>query len=224
MSQSSCSRSLGRDVMRSADLATIIRTLLIVLFAYLVILKFNAIAIIVLFVLIIALDGVDGFLAVREESNGAIGLIYYLRASMGNEEAHARVKQIKLSLSKKAPHGARIDVAGDRVVEYVPWLLFMFLHIVPLFVVIIIVIRHSFADALMASRGTSSKMKSGFARVVYASNASRAGINIMKLVTFSYLVLVYVLAYPLWIGYVLIALLVIYVLARGIAEIYESLK
>ena len=210
--------------MRSADIATIVRTALIVLFAYLVLLKFNVIAIIALFAFILALDGIDGFLAVREESKGEIGFAYYLRSALGNGEAHARVKEIKLSLSKTAPHGARIDVAGDRVVEYVPWLLFMFVHIVPMFVVIIIVIRHSFADALMVSKGTSSKMKSGFVRAVYASNASRAGINIMKFITFSYLALVYVLAYPLWIGYVLIGILVAYVLVRGAAEIYESLK
>ena len=103
------------------------------------------------------------------------------------------------------------------------WVTFAFLGIVPLFVLFIIIIRHSFADALLGARGTSSKMHSKLARSLYASNASRAGIQITKFVTFSYLVLVYVLRYPLWLGYALIGILTAYILIRGMAEIYEAL-
>ena len=34
--------------------------------------------------------------------------------------------------------------------------------------------------------------------------------------------LIYIYSYPLWIGYVLIAALVIYIVIRGIAEVYEA--
>ncbi len=210
--------------LRSADATTIVRTLLVVLLAYMVIVKFNVIVDIALFALIIVMDALDGFFAVREESRGAISFAYYLRAALGNAKAHAKVKKVKLALSKSAPHGARFDVAGDRIVEYVPWIVFTYLHVLPLFLIFIVVIRHSFADALLGSRGTSSKMKSAFAKAVYASNASRFGINALKFITFSYLMLVYVLAYPSWVGLLLAALLVVYILARGAAEIYEVLS
>ena len=210
--------------LRSADATTIVRTLLVVLLAYMIIVKFSVIADITLFALIIVMDALDGFFAVHEETKGAIGFSYYLRAALGNPKAHAKVKEAKLSLSKSAPHGARFDVAGDRIVEYVPWIVFTYLHVLPLFLIFIVVIRHSFADALLGARGTSSKMKSAFAKAAYASNASRFGINALKFITFSYLMLVYVASYPLWLGLALAALLVVYILVRGAAEIYEALS
>ena len=210
--------------LRSADATTIVRTLLVVLLAYMIIVKFSVIADITLFALIIVMDALDGFFAVHEETKGAIGFSYYLRAALGNPNAHAKVKEAKLSLSKSAPHGARFDVAGDRIVEYVPWIVFTYLHVLPLFLIFIVVIRHSFADALLGARGTSSKMKSAFAKAAYASNASRFGINALKFITFSYLMLVYVASYPLWLGLALAALLVVYILVRGAAEIYEALS
>ena len=209
--------------LRSADATTIVRTLLVVLLAYMIIVKFSVIADITLFALIIVMDALDGFFAVHEETKGAIGFSYYLRAALGNPKAHAKVKEAKLSLSKSAPHGARFDVAGDRIVEYVPWIVFTYLHVLPLFLIFIVVIRHSFADALLGAKGTSSKMHSRIARSLYASNISRAGIQITKFVTFAYLVLVFVLSYPLWIGYVLIGILTAYILIRGVAEIFEAL-
>ena len=51
----------------------------------------------------------------------------------------------------------------------------------------------------------------------------RAGINVVKVVTFSYLMLVYIANYPISIGYALIAILVLYIMARGAGQIYESI-
>ncbi len=208
--------------MRSADAVTVLRTAAIIVIAYLVLLKVNAFLLIFLFAIAIISDALDGFFAVREVSKGKVGITEYAKGALGNIKIRTRMSEYKHKVSRLAPSGARIDVAGDRITEYVMWILFAFLHIVPLFVIFIIVIRHSFADALLASKGTSSKMKSKFAKAVYASNISRFGINALKFLTFSYLMLIYIYSYPLWIGYVLIAALVIYIVMRGIAEVYEA--
>jgi hypothetical protein len=143
---------------------------------------------------------------------------------MGNPTARAEVSKVKQSIQKSAPYGPRMDVAGDRVVEYSLWIVFTYVHILPIFVILIVLIRHSFVDALMASKGTSSKMKTRLGRTLFASNIARGGVNVVKFVTFSYLVLMYIWNYPAIIGYVLTAILVLYIIARGVAEISESLN
>ncbi len=208
--------------MRNADIATLIRVLLIVLVAYLILAKFNPIAIIILIAVALLLDAVDGFLAVNQESHGAVGLATYISSLRGNAKAKQLVKGIKQRMSRSARFGPRMDVAGDRAVEYILWAVYTIAGVVPLFVLIIIIIRHSFVDAFMAAKGTSSKMKTKFAQIVYSSNLWRGGINVVKFLTFAYLSLVYVWDYPIWIGYVLITILVAYILLRGAAEICEA--
>ena len=117
-----------------------------------------------------------------------------------------------------------MDIAGDRVAEYSMWVVFTYLHIIPLIILLLIIVRHSFADAMMGAKGTSSKMKSPFARAIYSSNTSRAVINALKFITFAYLILVYVNSYPILIGYVLVGALFTFIMLRGTAEIYESAK
>ena len=51
---------------------------------------------------------------------------------------------------------------------------------------------------------------------------SRAAANILKFLTFGYLMLQYVAGYPAAIGQALIAILVIFSVVRGASEIYES--
>lgn len=204
-------------------MVTYLRTALVIIVAYLVIFKFNPYLIIFLLAVAMLSDAIDGYFAVRDESKGKISFFTYVKATTGNKRAWEAVHTIKQNVSKSAPYGPRIDVAGDRISEYVLWVTFAFLGIVPLFILFVIIIRHSFADALLGARGTSSKMHSKIAKALYASNASRAGIQITKFVAFSYLVLVYVAKYPLWLGYVLIGILTIYILARGVAEIYEAM-
>ncbi len=208
--------------MRSADAATLVRVLLIVLVAYLILDKFNPAAIIILIAAALLLDAVDGFLAINQASAGAIGLSTYTKSLFGDRTAKGAVKGIKEKLSKTAKHGARIDVAGDRAVEYILWSVYAFVHVIPLFVLFIVIIRHSFVDAFMAAKGTSSRMKTKFARVVYSSNLWRGGINVVKFITFSYLSLIYISGYPAWIGYVLVTVLLAYILVRGAAELYEA--
>ncbi len=209
--------------MRAADAATYFRTLLGIATAYLVIAKISPIVIAILIAVTILLDAVDGYLAVWESSRGKVSFASYLRASMGNAKAMAVVHSFKSKSHKAASYGPRIDVAGDRVIEYVFWALFTYLRVIPLFVLVLIIVRHSFADAFMASRGTSSKMKTRFAKFIYSSNIGRGGINVVKFATFSYLAFMYIWHSPAWIGYVLVTILVSYIMLRGIAEVYDSL-
>jgi phosphatidylglycerophosphate synthase len=210
--------------MRSADAATYVRTAMALVVVYLVLIKFVPAVIIFLIALVIALDGLDGYMAVYEESDGKISFIQYLSAAMGDRSMKEKVSSVKQSIKKHAPHGARMDVAGDRVVEYSFWIVFTYLHVLPIYVLLIVIIRHSFVDALMASKGTSSKMKTSIGKAMYSSNIARGGINVVKFLAFSYLVLMYIAGYPAIIGYVLVGILVAYILARGVAEVYESMK
>ncbi len=210
------------DWMRAADGATYFRTALGIFTVYLVIAKTNPVLIAFLIAATMLLDAVDGYFAVRETSRGSVSFVSYVRASMGNRLALAKVRRFKEKSHKTAAYGPRIDVAGDRVVEYVFWIVFAYLHVIPLFVLILVLIRHSFVDAFMAAKGTSSKMKSRFARAIYSSNLGRGGINVVKFLTFAYLGFVYIWAWPAWIGYILVTVLLSYVMLRGAAEIYES--
>ena len=209
--------------MRLADAITLLRTALIIAVAYMIIFKLYPYLIVAIIAFAMLLDGVDGYAALWQESGGEISFAEYLKAASGNALIAKKVKKIKERIQKHAPHGPRMDVAGDRIVEYVFWILFTYLRIIPLFVLFIIVVRHSFADALMGARGTSSKMKTRFAKAVYSSNISRGGVNVLKFLAFSYLSLVYTLNYPAMPGYALVVILVSLVLLRGAAEIYESI-
>ncbi|MGC8662215.1 MAG: hypothetical protein ACP5RT_00290 [Candidatus Micrarchaeia archaeon] len=210
--------------MRSADAATLVRTLLVFLIVYMVFIKLYPVFTILVILLMYFLDGFDGYLAVRSASKGSIGFIEYARAAISkNEEEKEKIAQYKRILSKTAKFGPRIDVAGDRVIEFTFWITFAYLKLIPLFVVFIVLFRHFFVDALMASKGTSSKSKTKFAKIIYSSNISRGGINIIKFLAFVYFVLIYVSNYPLWIGYILIVVLLAYILLRGAAEAYEAL-
>ena len=208
--------------MRKADIATAVRLALVPLIVYSVILRLSPIVPVALFITALALDGVDGFFALNEASNGAIGIGTYLRYALGNDAAARLVSRYKPKLVKEAGYGPRIDVAGDRIVEYSLWMLFIYLRVLPFFVILIVMAVHSVADALMGRRGTSSRIKTRFARLVYASKSSRLIANVLKALTFSYLMLVYISGWNLQVGYALSALLVMFVTLRGVAEIRES--
>ncbi len=211
--------------MRAADATTLFRTFLILVVAYLVLIRFNAAVTICIFAIAIILDAFDGAFAVWQVSKGKVGVIDYIMALVSSDKRKKdEIARYKHQVALQAKFGPRMDIAGDRVAEYVMWILFTYVGIVPLILLFLVVIRHSFADALMGARGTSSKMKSWFANTFYTSNWSRAAINVLKVVTFSYLILVYVSHYPLLIGYALVALLFAFVMLRGAAEIYESVK
>ncbi|MEM3839104.1 MAG: CDP-alcohol phosphatidyltransferase family protein [Candidatus Micrarchaeaceae archaeon] len=210
--------------MRAADAVTYFRVAVILFVAYLIIEKVNPIAIALLIAFAMLLDAFDGYAAVWEGSGGRISLIDYIRAAASRGAYANEIKKIKLRLARTAKHGPRIDVAGDRVVEYVLWIVYTYVAVIPLYVLFAVVIRHSFVDALMANRGTSSKMKTKLAKVVYSSSIGRGGINVVKFLAFSYLAFAYIWGWNIAVGYLLVAVLVAYIMVRGIAEAYESMQ
>ncbi|MCL4379534.1 MAG: hypothetical protein M1160_01980 [Candidatus Marsarchaeota archaeon] len=212
--------------MNRADAVTVFRTLLVFLIVYLVLIRFAIAATLILIALMFLLDAIDGFAAISEKSHGRVSLPDYIRSALGNPSA--KLKVAKFKALPGSPYGPRLDVAGDRVIEYVFWILFTYLGIIPLAILLAVVVRHSFVDALMGSKGTSSKMRSGFARAVYSSNLSRGGINVVKGVAFGYLSLIYVtglvFGWYLVLGYAIVAVMFVYIMLRGAAEIYESVR
>jgi len=208
--------------MRSADFITLVRTLLVFPIAYAILVRYNPWITILLIVIMFAMDAFDGYAALFEASKGKLDFLTYLRASVGDSKAREVVGRYKRGY-KGSAYGPRIDIAGDRVTEYVFWIVFVYLNLIPIWVLFLIVLRHSFVDAIMGAKGTSSKAKGAFARIMYTSALGRGGAGALKVITFSYLVLVYVSGYPIIIGYVLTALLVVYILLRGISELYDNL-
>jgi phosphatidylglycerophosphate synthase len=209
--------------MRKSDAATLMRVCLAVIIVYLVFLKVNPVITILLIAIAFLSDAVDGYFAVKDGSRGSISFAFYISAALGNKEAKAKIRPIKERIAKHVPYGPRMDVAGDRVMEFAFWITFTYLDIIPVIVFLLVVIRHAFADALMGQKGTSNKMKSKLAARIYSSNLSRGMINVVKFLAFAYLVLVYVSGYPISIGYALVAILFAFIMIRGAAEIYESL-
>src|SRR5271155_428072 len=138
--------------MRSADQATILRIGIVMLILYLVIIKFNPIISILLLAFAFILDGVDGYLALRQQSKGKITASMYLNYSLGRKENAKAIKETKEGIEKTANYGPRFDIAADRITEYSFWALFTVLSIVPLFVLIIVIIRHSLADAFLGKK------------------------------------------------------------------------
>jgi phosphatidylglycerophosphate synthase len=210
--------------MRSADESTIIRIGIVLFVLYLVIIRVNPVFSIALLAFAFILDGVDGYLALREQSKGQITLSMYINYSLGDKKYQKKIKALKESIGKTVKYGPRFDVAADRITEYAFWAVFTVVGIVPLFVLIIVIIRHSITDAFLGSKGTSLKPKTKIAHALYTSSVSRAFANIIKFVTFSYLILVYVSGYPILPAYILVFVLVLYMVLRGSAEVYESLK
>ncbi|MEM0201843.1 MAG: hypothetical protein QXR73_01550 [Candidatus Micrarchaeaceae archaeon] len=211
--------------MRAADETTLFRSALVLVVVYLIIIKFPSYLTIIIFAIALILDAFDGYFAVWQVSKHKVGPIRYIKATVLNDKkAHEEIVEYKHKVSETARFGPRMDIAGDRVAEYSMWAVFAYLHIIPLIVLLLVIVMHSFADAMMGAKGTSSKMKSAFARAIYSSNSSRAAINALKFLAFAYLILVYVNSFPALIGYVLVGILFTFIMLRGAAEIYESAK
>ena len=181
--------------MRNADYVTIFRTAIIFLVVYLILIKWNAIGIILITLLAFVLDYFDGLLARHDMKKGM----------------------------KATHYGAALDIAGDRITEYAFWITFTYLNVIPFFVIFIILVRNSLSDALTLSKGkTFSNMRSGFGKIAY-SHFSRGLYGTIKMLTFLYLIMVYLAGYNITVGYALVTILVVYGVLRGSAEIYESI-
>lgn len=203
--------------MRIADFLTLVRIILVFVIGYFIIIKLSAVLVVLLMVLMFVMDNLDGYFALSVRPSMS-DFISYIR-----HEATGRERSSEKSSKKPPKYGAYLDIAGDRITEYTFWIIFTYLSILPLFVVLIIVVRNSLSDAFTASKGkTFSEMKSAFGRIA-SSHISRGLYGTLKAVNFIYLSLVFILGWPIWIGYLLTAIVVVFSLFRGSAEVYEAL-
>jgi len=201
--------------MRAADAITIFRVLLVFAIAYLIYLKFNVVAVVLLILFAFLLDELDGYFALGKGTN----IFKYLAT-----EATGKHVYTKKDVSKLPTYGSALDIAGDRITEYTFWILFTYLQVVPLYILFIVIIRNSLSDAFTStSKKTFHNMHTTFGKIAY-SHLARGAIGASKAVVFSYLALMYIAHWPAIIGYLLVAYLITFFLLRGSAEIYESLK
>ncbi len=202
--------------MRSADLATTLRIIMIFAAAYLLLVKPQYYAVAVFLIIVsFALDFVDGYLALGRKHN----FFSYL-----SSEARGIKTYTKKDTEKLPKYGSAFDIAGDRITEYVLWLAFTFTGIVPIFVIFVIVTRNALSDAFTLSmKKNFHAMHSKFGKIA-SSHISRGIYGTTKALMFVYLSLIYALNLPLDIGYALIGIVVTYSLLRGAAEIYEALS
>jgi phosphatidylglycerophosphate synthase len=211
------------DFIRKADSITFLRVLLTLFAVYLIFVKFDVWAVALLLFIVFWLDWLDGVAAAIAASGGGISFIGYIRGTMGDKPMRNKIAAAKKKAAAQSGYGPRLDIAGDRAVEYILWFAYLILGLVPLIVVLVLVAVHSYADAMMGSRGTSSKMRKKITRIVYSSHFGRYLGGVLKAATFIYLAFVYITAYPVVIGDVLIAVTFAFILLRGAVQIYENM-
>ena len=203
--------------MRSADLATLLRVPLLLILVYAIFVRFSAYAVVPLMLLLFASDAADGYLA----SSGRHSLGDFVSYLL--EEGRIVSKRKERGPKDSPAYAANLDLAVDRLIEYALWLTFTLLQILPWFVIAIVFIRNTLADALLLRKGKSySRLKSAFGRVA-SSHFSRGAYAVIKTLNFAYLSLVFVAGWPVMPAYVLTGFTVAFSLVRGAAEIYEAL-
>jgi CDP-diacylglycerol--glycerol-3-phosphate 3-phosphatidyltransferase len=160
-----------------------------------------------LLLLIIALDGLDGYVARLRGEASAFGATY--------------------------------DIAADRVVENVLWVVLADLDLVPLWVAVVFIVRGSIVDAVRhaaMSRGETAfgMMRSRLGRFLVASRFMRGFYGAMKAATFGWVLLLQPwprLAPDLWVNWVetagVVTAALVYVtvalcLLRGVPVLAES--
>ncbi|MDE1874388.1 MAG: hypothetical protein KGI04_04730 [Candidatus Micrarchaeota archaeon] len=203
--------------MRKADVASLLRIPLLLLLVYAIAIRFNPVAVLLLLAILFVSDAADGYLTFDEKLSMR-DFVHYLF-----EEAHVSKKRQRSRTTPPA-HAAFLDIAIDRIVEYLLWLAFVVLAATPWFVLAIIFVRNSIADTLVfRKRRTFSEMHTAFGKIA-SSHVSRGAYAVLKAVNFAYLALVVTAGWPIVVGYALTAIVVAFSLARGAAEAYEALR
>jgi phosphatidylglycerophosphate synthase len=119
-------------------------------------------------------------------------------------------------------YGKRLDVAGDRIVEYIYYLFFTIKDLIPVFIFPIIIIRNSIVDAFFYTpKKNFSTTKTKFARIFSSSRISRLSYGFLKMLTFFYFGCVLIFNSPIIFGYLLLAIVVSFSIIRGVADILE---
>jgi len=193
-----------------ANLITASRLLLLFV---LVLLAYHAPAVVqqvdaALLVLIIALDGVDGYVARKRREASVFGAIF--------------------------------DIAVDRVVEIVLWVVLSDLGLIPVWVALVFIVRGVIVDsiryaAISAGETAFGMVKSPLSRFLVAGRFMRGLYGTVKALTFGWVLLIqpWPVLYPgIWAGHwptfdvvttALVLLSVILCLLRGAPVIYEFL-
>ncbi len=132
--------------------------------------------------------------------------------------------------------GAVLDIAGDRVVEMMYWIVFAVLHWIPVWVPLLYLLRGTFVDAIRAQAseqgftafGEKTMMQSPIGKFLVSSNFSRFTYAICKALAFCLLILAQVSS--LKTGYLPIcAMTLVYISAafcvlRGLPVLVEGRK
>jgi len=95
------------------------------------------------------------------------------------------------------PSGAVIDIMGDRIVESSLWIVFAHIHLIPIWVPLIVIVRGFVTDtlrsiALSTGRtpfGEKTMITTSIGKILVSSRASRGIYGGAKVVTFCYLIL-----------------------------------
>ncbi|MGB9703103.1 MAG: CDP-alcohol phosphatidyltransferase family protein [Candidatus Micrarchaeales archaeon] len=122
-------------------------------------------------------------------------------------------------------YGKRLDVAGDRITEYLYYFFLSIKNLIPIFILPIIIIRNSLVDSFFYTpKKNFSTAKTKIARIFSSSRFSRALYGFLKMLMFFYFSSLLFFRLPLIFGYALLAIVVAFSLIRGASDIYEALK
>jgi len=129
-------------------------------------------------------------------------------------------------MEKEEEYGKRLDVAGDRIVEYVYYFIFSIEKLIPIFIFPIIIVRNCLVDSFFYTKEKNfSTTKTEFAKSVSSSYVARGIYAILKMVTFFYFGCILVgFNLSLLIGYILLSITVIFSIVRGAADLYEVFR
>ncbi len=203
--------------MRQADITTLLRLPLLLIVIYTIVARANPLIVLFAIAVLFISDAADGYMGTQHRHTLPDFTHYLL------EEAHL-AKRRERKRAQAPGYAPFLDIAVDRIIEYAFWLTFTYLQILPWFVVVIIFVRNTIADALVFRKGrTFSTMESRFGRLA-SSHISRGAYAIIKAVNFAYLAMVAVASWPISVGYVATTVVVAFSLLRGAAEISEALR
>ena len=97
--------------------------------------------------------------------------------------------------NEESQFGAMFDIASDRIVELTLWIVLTDLDLVPLWVLLLFIIRGAIVDAIRSTQAAAhrsspfSMMKSSLGRWLVAGKSMRIGYAVVKAVTFCWLIL-----------------------------------
>lgn len=125
--------------------------------------------------------------------------------------------------------GALLDIAGDRIVENVLWLVLAYLHLIPFWIPVFVLIRGFLTDGFRSAalsageKSTFSMMRSKTGWWLVASPLSRTLYAVLKAAVFTAGVAIWTFELDLYgLFYLLVALTLLHSTLRGVFTILES--